>query len=157
MPRGRPPIHGYSANGQTITYRTFTGMHQRCSNPNHPAYHRYGGRGIAVCPEWKDFRAFLRDMGEKPPGLTLERIDTNGNYQPGNCRWATWKEQAANRNPKPVNPNSLYGKATLAGLPYHVVYQRIRKGWTEEKALSTPVKLYATKDRLEAARQDPAP
>lgn len=74
-------------------------MIQRTTNPRHPAWDDYGGRGITVCTRWRnDFAAFLADMAERPDGLTLDRIDNDGGYEPGNCRWATWSQQALNKH-----------------------------------------------------------
>jgi hypothetical protein len=72
-------------------------MKQRCSDPNTPEYKYYGGRGIKVCNRWHDFVAFLADVGERPTGMTLDRIDNDGNYEPGNVRWATRPEQEHNK------------------------------------------------------------
>ena len=82
----------------TPIYRAWTSMRDRCNNPNNYAYAQYGGRGIKVCERWEEsFMNFYNDMGERPKGLSLDRIDVNGNYCKENCRWATAKEQQENR------------------------------------------------------------
>lgn len=81
----------------TATYHSWTNMLQRCTNPNNPWFPDYGGRGIMVCAQWRKFENFLADMGERPPGRTLEREDNNGNYEANNCRWASSLEQGRNK------------------------------------------------------------
>ena len=82
---------------KTSIYKRWQQMIQRCENPKDPSYKNYGGRGILVCERWNEFKRFLEDMGERPAGLTLDRENNDGNYEPKNCRWATRKEQNQNK------------------------------------------------------------
>lgn len=79
------------------TYEIWVAMRGRCNGPHHHARERYAGRGITVCSRWGSYSNFFADMGECPPGLTIERIDNDGNYEPGNCKWATYSEQRINQ------------------------------------------------------------
>jgi hypothetical protein len=121
-------------------------MRVRCSNPNVPNYAYYGGRGIKVCRRWDKFENFLADMGERPAGTSLDRIDNNGNYTPKNCRWATLIEQARNKR---NNRLITFGEETLPlaawaeriGISKQLLRQRLKYGWPTSKVLS-PARAY---------------
>ena len=103
----------------TREYTTWAGMIARCTNARDKYYADYGGRGITVCPQWRQsFATFFRDMGERPCGLSIERMDNNGNYEPGNCKWATAAEQGRNKRPRadimPKGVNRLFINAMNA-------------------------------------------
>ncbi len=96
--RNRVGTHGATRNQQrSPEYRAWESARQRCNNPKDKDYQHYGGRGITVCKRWRKFSNFLQDMGARPPGTSIDREDVNGNYEPGNCSWATPKQQANNR------------------------------------------------------------
>jgi hypothetical protein len=126
-------------------HHTWSQMRQRCHNPRHPRYADWGGRGIFVCDEWRrSFPAFLRDMGEAPsPRHTIERIDNDGPYRKGNCRWAPAEEQA--RNTRKNRRLTFRGRTMIladwareVGLRPDIVETRLRRGWSVEDALSVP-------------------
>ena len=110
--------HGHSAGYViTRTYRSWRSMINRCTNPRVHQYRWYGGRGITVCARWQNsFSAFLSDMGERPEGRALDRVNSNGNYEPGNCRWATQIEQTHNsRNFCGIGPRWRDGSCSWVG------------------------------------------
>lgn len=128
----------------TSTYRIWNNMIQRCTNANIPNYKDYGGRGIKVCDQWlNSFEAFLEDMGEKPEGLTLERIDNSKGYEPDNCRWATRTEQARNRRSNRMltwagKTQCVTAWAEELGLPKTTMMARLRCGWSTKRIFTTP-------------------
>jgi hypothetical protein len=131
--------HGHTMRNSP-TYRSWQGMRRRCC----PSRSRYGARGIVMDPRWDSFQAFLADMGERPEGTTLDRIDNDGPYSPENCRWATPTIQGNNRgNTIWIAHNGrnqpLAVWAREYGLKHRVLYMRLKYGWDMEAALTTPV------------------
>lgn len=140
-PRG-PVTHGMS---YTPTYMSWKDMKSRCTWPDHPDFPAYGGRGISVSPAWLLFAGFFADMGERPEGTTLDRFpDQDGNYEPGNVRWATPVQQRRNRRDNaPVTYHGetlfLVDWAARLGLDLVTLWARIyRSGWSIDKAFTTP-------------------
>lgn len=127
------------------TYGSFLSMKKRCYEKNNRNYKYYGGRGITVCDRWKLYKNFLADMGERPIGKTLDRINVDKGYFKDNCRWATPKEQADNRRPYKCSityngvTKSIEDWAKDAGLNMWTFKDRIKRyGWSIERALNTP-------------------
>lgn len=146
--------HGHARVGaHSRTYICWLNMKARCLKPTNRDFHNYGGRGIAICQRWRDsFSNFLADMGELPDGLTIERIDNDGNYEPGNCRWATYLEQGANtRKAKNISSDGLRMPQIRWSLKLssnkELVRRRIEMGWKPEDAVTTPpLKAGATRE-----------
>ena len=141
-----PCYHTEHGMSQTLTYRVWISMRQRCNNPKAQSYEDYGGRGIKVCTRWNEsFSNFLEDMGPKPENRSLDRMNNSGNYEKDNCRWATMKEQLNNTR---FNRIVEIGgrKQTLARwtdemkISRSTVQDRLKRGWDIERAIITPVK-----------------
>lgn len=131
--------HGHTSR-PSPEYGAWVQMRSRCSNPKHEAYERYAGRGITICDRWSDFLKFLEDMGPRPGrGYSLERVNNLGNYEPGNCKWATTREQ--NRNKRTIHMyegRPLIDWARERGLKHDTVRQRFKKGIRGEALFVPP-------------------
>jgi hypothetical protein len=147
--RARNYRHGYKpADGKSIPeYTLWKNMRTRCNKPAHPDYAKYGGRGIKVAPQWEGFLTFLHDVGRRPsPDHSIDRIDNNGHYEPGNVRWATRKEQARNRRSSVRiayrgEERTLAEWAEVAGMTLGCLHARIRYGgMTMDEAMTRPVR-----------------
>lgn len=136
-------IHG--RNSKDPTYGTWMAMKMRCTNTSSDHYQYYGARGIKVCERWSNFMLFLEDMGERPDGMTIDRINSDGDYEPGNCKWSTDIEQANNkRNSRVLEMDGISMTVSEWGrkldVPSKVIFRRIYKGWDAKEALTTPIK-----------------
>lgn len=143
------PLYRDHGVWQTPEYRAWRGIIRRCTLPTNPAYSKYGGRGIQVCDRWRlSFHAFVEDVGMRPsPELSLDRIDNDGHYEPGNVRWATRKTQQRNkRNNRVLKLNgesrSVSEWAEIYGTYPQRITQRLAQGWSPEKAITTPSRDY---------------
>jgi hypothetical protein len=153
--------HGYAKQSAAPhirhTHRAWIALRQRCINPRTPAFGHYGGRGIDVCERWlQSFENFLADMGTRPDGLTLERLDNNKGYGPDNCKWGTRKEQSNNtRHNVKVEYNgvvlNLTQWAERTGIKFNTLKMRHTLGWSPERMLNDP--LIPKGQRFKRARQ----
>lgn len=134
--------HGHTwVKGCSPTYQSWSQARDRCRNPRNKSYPRYGGAGVTVHARWDSFATFLADMGERPPGTTLDRLDGAKGYEPGNCRWATPAEQR--RNSRTIKWLTHEGVtlccadwAARLGMPRDKLYSRIRRGWSIARVIS---------------------
>lgn len=143
--RGNRWVHGCAIKGrESAEYRTWKGIVQRCTDANAPIYRYYGGRGVTICDRWRSFEAFLADVGFKPnPTVSLDRIDNDRGYEPGNVRWASKRDQARNRRSNHIltahgESLPLVEWAARLGVSHASILSRIARGWTVEAALLTP-------------------
>lgn len=148
-------------NAHPLTYNSWSQMKRRCKDHGHKGFKHYGARGIRVCDRWRDFEAFLSDMGERPSAAhSIERIDCDGHYEPRNCRWALNGEQARNR--RSTRYVTLDGRRCKLvevceerGLPLSLVAGRLQIGWPLQKALTAPVRAYLKKVKPNRAARCP--
>lgn len=137
-----PITHGAS---KTKAYKVWCWMIRRCTKPKAPDYPRYGGRGIKVCKRWLKFENFLKDMGQPPKGLSIDRIDNDGDYKPSNCRWATMVQQARNsRKSRFVTVDGVRKTisewAEHVGVSQNVIHMRLHRNWSAKRAVFAPLR-----------------
>ncbi len=132
---------------RTPIHQIWRSMRARCNNPNDQSFHNYGARGIKVCERWNDFECFFQDMGERPKGCDIDRIDNDGPYSPENCRWVTRSQNL--RNTRQTKMLTYKGEtrswrewAEIYGIGYETLRSRLNCGWETELALTG--KKYAT-------------
>jgi hypothetical protein len=136
----------------TAEYKVWCGMLERCENPNANGFHNYGGRGIAVCERWHTFANFYNDMGDRPHGKSLDRIDNDGDYEPGNVRWADKRAQGRNRRTNRILTINEVSKcivewAESEHISSLLIWQRLTRGWSEEESVFGRSKAMAREER----------
>jgi hypothetical protein len=139
--------HTTHGKSHSLTYKVWQGMHQRCYNEKEASYKYYGARGIKVCKRWHTFENFFSDVGEKPTGMFMDRVNNDGDYKPSNFRWATVTE--SNRNKRQSQPTDFYvfnGKrqslkewAEELRVPYMTLYYRLKRGWSYERTFNSKI------------------
>ena len=153
MGRRRTPYMEF-VRAHGTEYATWIAMKQRCYNPDCPEYTNYGGRGIGVCAEWRNsFLAFVRDMGQRPTNLSLDRIDNGADYSPNNCRWTTLETQSRNRR---CTRNLTYNGRTMCltdwatelGIHHQTLRNRLKRGWPLSEALAIQ-RVIVTQSRID--------
>jgi hypothetical protein len=147
-----PYKHGYTHKTE---YDIWVNMKQRCHNPGHPRFKDYGARGIVMCDEWRsDFAAFLEYVGPRPGKLTIDRIDNDKGYEPGNVRWSTRSEQMKNRRDFDRGgsvividgePTTVHRLAKMTGIKPSTIYKRIDNGWPASQLSQPADKRFASK------------
>lgn len=143
-------------------YKVWLGMQQRCTNPSDSSYRHYGARGITVCERWNSIHAFLVDMGHPPAGHSIGRIDNDGNYEPSNCRWETQEQQNENtRRNRYITwqgrTQTIKAWAKELDMEPRRISERLARGWTLDRTLTTPTPLNYTEGRnlqVQRARED---
>ena len=147
VPTSNHFVHGHSGNVKSPTYKTWRGMKTRCTNPSNASYKNYGAKGISYCERWELFANFLEDMGVRPDGMTLDRIDRTKDYAPENCQWATKKHQSQDRSvtvwlDHEGRRQCLTDWATETGIGLTTIKYRLDNGWSVERALTTRPRHY---------------
>lgn len=142
FPKGEQNPSFKHGRQRSPSWKIWVGVLQRCQDPNSNIFKYYGGRGITVCERWLVFENFLADMGERPAGMSIERNNVNKGYEPGNCRWATKKEQS--RNTRVTRWVEWQGKkislaelSELSTVPYNRLRWRLQRGWPVAEAVDT--------------------
>lgn len=153
--RGRRGRHGHT---DSPTYRTWDHMIQRCTNPKNDEYPNYGARGIGISERWFNFENFLADMGPRPQGMTIDRVDNNKGYGPSNCRWASPRQQSNNKRTNRLitfeGQTGTYSQwCRWRGWPRHTVGNRIYAGWDPIRAITTPVQQYRPRQKYKALNE----
>ena len=143
-------------------YGVWRAMIERCTKPKNKSFPRYGGRGIGVCERWRtSFAAFLADMGPPPPGCWLDRIENDGNYEPGNVRWLPVKQQQRNKSTNRIviangERATVAEWAERTGIAAGTISMRLRMGWSAPRAVTTPVRSFVGRDRASSPPADTA-
>ncbi len=139
--RQTPRRHGHAKHGDvSAEYNVWHGMINRCSQPKNKNWRRYGGRGIQVCERWQVFENFLADMGKRPTGLQLDRLNNDGNYEPNNCRWVSARSNSQNRRSSVVltiqgSTRCVAEWSRVSGIPAAYISARLKLGWSAREAV----------------------